>query len=439
MNEPATAQEPAVRRKRGPKPRPRIDPDDPLLGEKYLTFLEGHLRQLRHAYGHPNRVVFYDDLVVAYLMAFFHPTVRSLRTLDDLSQVPAMARRLSADRLCRSTVSDANALFDAQLLEPIIEHLRSRVPQLKQRDPQLAELLKQVVIFDGSLFTIASDVAWALRQRRPNGKGRAVVRLNLKLDCATGLPEGVAVTGAGVSETEAAAKMIEPGCIYVQDRREGEALLGGYVNFRYLDRLLHAPADFVLRLKSNIGFTAHQELPLSGQDRAAGVISDRIGRLDGSVDSPAPQARLREVIILDPDRPDHPVRLLTSLTDVAHVPAHVPAHLVGTIYRQRWQIELFFRWLKVHAHFEHLISHSNNGVTLGFHVAVIAVLLIYLHTARQPSKYAYNVLCWAAAGYGTIEQLLPILARREREAELARQRLARKKAEATATTKKHGY
>jgi Transposase DDE domain len=410
----------AAGKKRGPKPRPRIDPDDPLLGGKYLTFLQGHLDQLRRAYQHPNRVVFYDELVLAYLMAFFHPTVRSLRTLDDLSQVPAMARHLSTERLCRSTLSDANTLFDAQLLEPIIEHLRGRVPQLSQRDPQLAALLQQIVAVDSSLFTVASDVAWALRQRRPNGQGRATVRLNLKLDCASGLPEGVIISGAGASETDAATRMIEPGCIYVQDR--------GYVNFRYIDQLLHAPADFVLRLKSNIGFTVHKELPLSGQDRAAGVISDRIGRLDGSNDSPAPQALLREVILLDPDRPDHPVRLLTSLLDVE-------AHVVGVIYRHRWQIELFFRWLKVHAHFEHLISHSNNGVTLGFHVAVIAVLLIYLHTGRQPSKYAYNLLCWAAAGYGTIEQLLPILQRRERERELERQRLARKKAAAAASKK----
>lgn len=214
--------------------------------------------------------------------------------------------------------------------------------------------------------------------------------------------------------------MIEPGCLYVQDR--------GYVNFHYLNRLLHAPADFVLRLKSNIGFTVHKELPLSEQDRAAGVISDRIGRLDGSNDSPAPKALLREVIILDPNQPDCPVRLLISLLDVE-------AHIIGVIYRQRWQIELFFRWLKVHAHFEHLISHSNNGVTLGFHVAVIAVLLIYLHTGTQPNKYAYNILCWAAAGYGTIEQLLPILQRRERERELERQRLARKKAAAAASKK----
>jgi len=418
--EPTTSPPVPARKKPGPKPRPRIDPHDPLLGSKYAAFLEAHLQQLRHAYGHPNRVLFYDELVVAYLIAFFHPTVRSLRTLDDLSQVPAMTQHLSAQRLCRSTISDANALFDAQLLEPLIEHLRGRVPQLPQRDPQLAALLQQIVVVDGSLFTIASNVAWALRQRRPNGQGRATVRLNLKLDCATGLPEGVIISGADISETDAAMRMIEPGCIYVQDR--------GYVNFRYLHQLLAAPADLVLRLKSNIGFVVHKELPLSEKDRAAGVISDRIGRLGGSNDSPAPKALLREVIILDPNHPNRPVRLLTSLLDVE-------AHIIGAIYRHRWQIELFFRWLKVHAHFQHLISHSNNGVTLGFHIAIIAVLLIYLHTASQPSNYAYNILCWAAAGYGTIEQLLPILQRREREAQLARARLARKKAQAAATKK----
>jgi len=154
------------------------------------------------------------------------------------------------------------------------------------------------------------------------------------------------------------------------------------------------------------------------------VISDRLGRLGGVPPRHAPPAGrwLREITVFNPDRPDQPLRLLTNILDV-------PAHVIALLYRWRWKIELFFRWLKVHAHFRHLTSHSKNGVTTGFYIAVIGVLLIYLHTQRPVSKYAYAMLSLVAAGQATLEQIVPILQRRERERELERQRLARKKAE----------
>jgi hypothetical protein len=127
------------------------------------------------------------------------------------------------------------------------------------------------------------------------------------------------------------------------------------------------------------------------------------------------------VVVFDPDHPDKPIRLLTSLPDL-------PARVIAALYRWRWQIELFFRWLKVHAHFRHLISHSRNGMTLGFYVAVIAVLLMYLHTGRPMSKYAYNLLALCAQGWGTIQDVLPILEARERECELDRRRQAKRQA-----------
>src|SRR5580704_1100046 len=157
----------------------------------------------------------------------------------------------------------------------------------------------------------------------------------------------------------------------------------GYVQFESLDFIVYPCSDFVLRLTSNNYFIAIENsdlsakfLPLSDQDRAAGVISDQVGHLGGlAARFPPPAGLLREVKIFNPGKPDQPLRLLTNITDV-------PAHIIGLLYRWRWKIELFFRWLKVHAHFRHLTSHSRNGVTSGFYIAVIAVLLIYLHTQR---------------------------------------------------------
>lgn len=404
-----------TRSKPGPKPRPPVRAEE-LFGGKYVRSLEAHLARLRAAHAHPNRTLFFDDVAISYLLAFFSPAIRSLRTLEDFSQTAPMRQQTSVDRIPRSTLSDANKVFDPTLLEPIIEDLRARVPDLQRTDAKLGDLTRRVRAVDSSLFTVAAGVSWALQQRRPNGKGRATVRLNLQWAVAAGTPEGVSLSGADTSEAKTLMANLEPGVIYVMDR--------GYVNFQLIDRILHACSDFVLRLKSNINFTKLKDLPLSDEDRAAGVISDRIGRLSGSTDSHAPAAMVREIVILNPDQPDRPVRLLTSILDV-------PAHVVGQLYRWRWKIELFFRWLKVHAHFEHLTSHSENGVAAGFYIAVIGVLLIYIHTQQPVSKYAYTLLGMVAAGQTTLEDITPILERRERECALDRQRRARKRAEKT--------
>jgi hypothetical protein len=88
---------------------------------------------------------------------------------------------------------------------------------------------------------------------------------------------------------------------------------------------------------------------------------------------------------------------------------------------------LFFRWLKVRAGFEHLISQSKNGMTFQFHVAVIGCLLKHVRTGRKVNKYAIFLFGHVATGMTTLEQILPILEKIEREKELERRRLARKK------------
>lgn len=387
-----------------------------LIGGKYVELLQKHLLRLHKVYDHGNRTLFYDDLVAVYLLAFFNPTLRTLRSIEDMSQTPAAQKLLNTTKFCRSTMSDANALMDSTLLEPIIAQLRAQLPDLKGRDGQLGRLLDQVQVVDGSFFAAAADVTFAIQTRSSKKVPPAhKVRLDLHLDGQLA-PRHVAVNGKDCTEPDSAAKQIDPHAIYVVDR--------GYIDFEYISLLLEKSADLVLRLKEPINFTVGHEQVLDEEDRKAGVISDRIGQLSGSPHSwkHLPRQELREIIIFDPDHPDKPIRLITSLLDL-------PAHIIAQLYRWRWQIELFFRWLKVHAHFKHLISHSKNGMTLGFYVAVIAVLLIYLHTGRPMSKYAYNLLSLCAAGWGSIEDILPILEARERECERDRQRQARRRAE----------
>ena len=88
---------------------------------------------------------------------------------------------------------------------------------------------------------------------------------------------------------------------------------------------------------------------------------------------------------------------------------------------------MFFHWLKIVANFAHLIRESCQGVLLSFYVAVIGVLLMYLHTGAKPSKYAFSLLGLVASGASTLEETAPILAERERRIALEAARRARRK------------
>jgi hypothetical protein len=395
-------------------------PDWPeqVTGGKYVRMLEKHVQRLRADDSHGNQRLFLDDVVIAHLLAFFNPTLRSLRTIEDFSQTRQAQRHLSVRRLCKSTLSDFHRVAEPELLAPIVERLQAAAASrgLRSTPAGLPETLGQVLAVDGSFFAVAADVAWAVAHRTNRGQKRACVRLDMHLDVATWLPQVIAVSGGETSEAESAAATITPSAIHVYDR--------GIFSFDLLERQQKAGAFFVHRLREPgprcPKFLAETSSPLTAEDEAAGVLSDTLGQLAGSTHRKAPDLVLREVVVQSPDEPGGVIRLLTNLLEVE-------AWAIALLYRYRWHVELFFRWLKVFANFSHLISESRQGVLLSFYVAVIGVLLMYLHSGVKPSKYAFSLLGLVANGASTLEEIAPILAERERRIALEAARRARRK------------
>lgn len=389
-----------------------------VMGGKYVRMLDRHLRALRDEQAHGNRRLFLDDAVVAYLLAFFNPTLRSLRTLEDFSQTRQAQRHLSLHRLCKSTLSDFNRLADPTVLEPVITKLQAAIRARKSAATLegLPHMLSQVLAVDGSFFTVAADVAWAVRRGTNSGRRLASARLDVHLDVATWLPEIVDVSGHDQSEAQHAARSIKPGAIHLYDR--------GIFSFELIAAQQKAGAFFVHRVREAGArcpqFVATQTRALTVEDQHRGVVRDAVGHFAGSTHCAPPQALLREVVLESPDQPGGVIRLITNLWEVE-------AWTLGELYRSRWQVELFFRWLKVFANFEHLISESREGILLNFYVALIGVMLMYLHTQAKPSKYAFSLLAQVACGGATLEEIAPILKERERRIALERARVARKK------------
>jgi hypothetical protein len=401
-----------------------------VVGGKYVRLLEKHVQAWRDEDAHGNRALFFDDVFIVSLLAFHNPVLRSLRTIEDFSQTRQAQKHLSIRRICKSTLSDFHQLADPARLEPILTALRgelSRKGAVSGSPGELESLLKRTVAVDGTFLPALADVAWAVGGRNQHSRSaRYRARIDCQLNVHSFLPELIVVPEPRESESDSARRHIQAGLLYVYDR--------GFSSYELINAHYEADsaapsgwrdkARFVMRYKPAGGnspaLADATDQPLTEADRAAGVISDRVGCFRSS--NPGRHAilpvPLREVTLttIENQKPGT-LRLITNLTDV-------PAATIGLLYRQRWQIELFFRWLKSVANFTHLICQTREGLLTQLYVTLIGVLLMYLHTGYRPSKYLFALLSAGA----DLDELLPILRERERQCELARQSTARRRA-----------
>jgi hypothetical protein len=379
--------------------------------------LEAHLRRLKGLAAHGNTKLRADQLVLGLLLSFFDPMARSLRLIQGCG---SFGGQLSLSKLARSTTSDALAAFNPEHLRPLIDELLARCPGLATADGDatLAGVTREIVAADGTYLTTIADVAcWALRHCKRDGGAQAQVRANVQLDVDRWLPRVITVSGDdGESEPAAFAKDLLSGVLYVVDRN--------FVDFAFVAAVLARGNDLVLRIKSNQpSARVIKNNPLTAEDVAAGVTADELVELTGGG---APGGTFRRVTIVTTDRNGRPetIRLLGNLTDTAAVAARV----IGEVYRRRWQIELFFKWLKCFARMGHLLSTSRRGIATQLYVAVIAVLLMYVQSGRRVSLYALAALGRVAGGLLTLDEAMAEIRRREHERTLARARQARLRA-----------
>jgi len=394
-------------------------------GRRLITMLQRYVESLRDESAHGNRELFLDDVFVIYLLAFFNPTLRTLRTLEDFSVTKQAQQHLSIRRICRSTLSDFHRIAEPQRLRPLIAALRDELERkiTGRRSPKdLMDVLQQVLAVDGTFLPAAADVAWAVAARNQRDGQCYRARTDWHVDIKTWIPEVVVVPEPGESEADSAAKTVTPGAIHVYDRGfQSFALIAAHYEHR--EKTWSPCADFVLRLRepgsNSPVILAEHESPLNDAAQASGVVSDQEVRLPGLSASQGFSLTLRLVTIQTPD--GNEVRLLTNLFGI-------PAESIALIYRYRWQVELFFRWLKCYANFNHLISHNSQGMLLNFYVVIIGAMLMYLHTDGRPSKYLFILLGLVAQGGATLAEIMPILRERERQCAIARTSASRRRA-----------
>ena len=168
-----------------------------------------------------------------------------------------------------------------------------------------------------------------------------------------------------------------------------------------------ADVVFVVRLRDDAVITEEEELPLTPADRAAKVIRAAWVRLGAKA---GPQSVRRRVVWVQIDQ--HEVlRLVTNLK-----PEELSAGDVALLYQRRWQVELFFRWLKCTLGCQHWLAESPQGVAIELYLALIAALLLQLYTGAAPNRRALELIQLHLLGVASLDELMAGLAREQARA-----------------------
>ena len=244
-------------------------------------------------------------------------------------------------------------------------------------------------------------MAWALW----NFEDKKAARLHLHFEVFKAAPLKAKITHGKSCEKKALHEMLEAGRFYVMDR--------GYEQFRLFQTIIDIGSSFICSVRDQMTWTIRQERPLSDQAKAAGVV------FDAEVDLGAKKAvgvlkqplRVVQVDIGKTDKNGQRV-ILTLITDRLDL----DAELIALGYRYRWQIELFFRWLKCILGCRHLLSTCQNGVEIQVYMALIASLLISLWVGRKPTKRTYETLCFYFLGVAELDELMEHIASLRKQA-----------------------
>ncbi|MCA9080912.1 MAG: IS4 family transposase [Planctomycetaceae bacterium] len=364
-----------------------------------------------------NRQLYYDQLCGLILLSFFNPTLVSLRDLKQASALEGVKRKLGCRAASLGSLSEAMRVFDADRLVEIIQDLLGRLPEVPTVDPGLKELAHIPTAVDGSLLKKLPQITQACFATRSDRGWK----LHTHFEVLRGVPVAAAVTDASgegaAGEKPMLRTMLSPDRCYLTDR--------GYEEFSLFNAIVAAGSSYVCRVREDHHFTRESEQTLSEDAQAAGVLEDAVGRM-GSPRSKRiehPDHDQRRIVIRCPEHPKRGGRRRSAGTkDIVVVTnlRDIPAETIALLYRYRWMIELFFRWLKCVLQCRHLMSQSENGIEIQMYCALIACLLVQLAAGQdvRPNQWTYKLLTLYASGWASEEDVL----RHLRERTAARQK-----------------
>lgn len=285
----------------------------------------------------------------------------------------------------RNNLAHANESRDWRIFADFGQILIGRARELYRDEPLGIELAETVYAMDSTTIDLCLSLfPWARFRRH-----KSAVKLHTLLDVQTALPASVLVTGGQVPDVLLLDQLLlQPGAFYLMDR--------GYYDFARLYLFTQACAYFITRAKHDLQFRMRSHRAV---DRTTGWRCDQTIRLTGPNSSRRYPVPLRRIHYIDPEEARDLVFLTNNFL--------LSALTITQLYRARWQVELFFRWIKHHLHIQAFYGTSANAVRIQVWVAISVYLLVAIVKKRlAPQASLYKVLQILSI---TIFEKVPIL------------------------------
>ncbi len=265
--------------------------------------------------------------------------------------------------IARSTLADANERRDSRIFEDFALHLIALARPLYANDSMGIELSQSVYAIDSTTIDLCLSLfAWA-----PATKGHAGIKIHTLLDLRGNIPTVMQVTGSRVHDVQFLDYLhLEAGSFYVMDR--------GYVHFARLMRFCQAGAFFVVRSKYRLHYAVLSTGEISNADAVAGVRSDEQILLTGQHTRHSYFSPLRRIEFYIQAQ-ERSITLLTNHFDLQ-------AGQIAQLYKSRWQVELFFKWIKQNLRIKAFVGTSMNAVKTQTWCAVCSYVLLAIIKKR---------------------------------------------------------
>jgi hypothetical protein len=292
-----------------------------------------------------------------YCMAFAQLTFReSLRDIETcLRSLPVKLYHMGIrGRVARSTLADANELRDWRIYADLAHVLIGMARPLYADEPFGLRLKRAVYLFDSTTIDLCLSLfPWAVFRRR-----KGAIKLHTLIDIRGKIPCFVAISHAKVHDVQALDHLLlEAGAIYVMDR--------GYCDFLRLYRFTMEAAFFVTRAHRNLDFARRESRPV---DKSTGLRFDQTIRLHGPKSSRRYPQPLRRIGYVDPDSGKRFV-FLTNCFRLAPL-------TICQLYRCRWDVEVFFKWIKQHLRIKAFFGTTTNAVKTQIWIAISIYVLL---------------------------------------------------------------
>jgi transposase len=257
-------------------------------------------------------------------------------------------------QVSRSTLADANRAHDWRIYADFAQVLICRARELYAQDPLGVTLAQTVYALDSTTVDLCLSLfPWARFRRR-----KGAVKLHTLLDLRGNIPCFVHISHGKMHDVTVLDHLpIEPGAYYVMDR--------GYVDFRRLNRLTRGGAFFVTRAKRNLDYSWRARRVV---DRSTGLRSDQTIVLAGPKSSRLHPGPLRRIGFYDAQTDRRFVFLTNNFT--------LPALTIAGLYQCRWQVELFFKWIKQNLRIKAFYGNTDNAVKTQIWIAISVYVLV---------------------------------------------------------------